>query len=515
MVELELSVDVQKKAEFVCKIIKEHPNSECFVVGGAVRDTILGKKPKDIDFATNLKPSEVAETITKDGQCKLVPLEANDSVKEGGPENIYLFKGTGIEHGTVRFVCDKYPKEVFEMTTFRKDVYDEGKSHRPKEVIFTSSIVEDVKRRDLTINAMSYDPLKKKLFDPFNGAKDLLNKYIRAVGDADKRIIEDPLREMRACRFKAILGGEMDPELVKAIRNHRKLIHNISAERISEELEKGLKKSKKPSKFIQCLDETGLLEEILPEVSDLRGIPQPPEHHRYDVYTHTLKVLDNAKQTDNGDNFELLLAALLHDTGKKIAYEANKEAIIGSVETGKKVPFFPKHEIYSSEIATEVSRRLRLSNKTTKTVTELVRYHMLFPTYHLQKTQKFASKFQEKFKDKKELIGFLNKLFDLNLSDVKGTGIDNEQNRETLRQIESMRQRVNTELSKKVLTMKDLPLRGGEIIQILRVPPGPIIGQLQKELFNEFLHRDGKMDREEAIEFIDRKYIELVTLMDY
>jgi len=317
-------------ARGVCSILYNN-GYECYAVGGAIRDQLLGKEPHDIDLATDAKPDEVKE-IFRRNSCKVYD--------------------TGTKFGTVTVTCDD--ENYFEVTTFRGEKYRRG-SRKPK-VTFSKSIYDDVKRRDFTINALAYDFRTGKVLDFFNGLEDLKNGIIRAVGDPEERFREDPLRIFRMCRFASTLGFRIDEETFNAAKKVAEELKWISMERKTEETHKAFIKSDKPSTYIKCLMDCDAMKYYIPELYELENVEQPPPH-REDVLEHTLIALDHTP-----NDYITRMAALLHDIAKPEVKRDSK-------------PYFPRHEEKSAVKAERILRRTRHSRKETDSIVNLVRNH--------------------------------------------------------------------------------------------------------------------------------------------
>lgn len=303
---------------------------EAFAVGGCVRDSILGRTPGDWDITTSAKPFEVKR----------------------------IFKrtiDTGIEHGTVTVMLGK---DGFEVTTYRVDGEYEDNRH-PKQVAFTANLIEDLKRRDFTINAMAYNP-KTGIVDEFDGLTDLKNKVIRSVGDAGQRFDEDALRILRAVRFSAQLGFEIEPETCRAMSEKAGHLKNISAERIQAELVK-LLVSDNPD-YIHKAYALGITKVILPEYDGIVGVVQNTPNHIYTVDKHTRIALKSIEA-----DTALRLTMLLHDIGKP---EVKK-----TLADGRDI--FYRHPEVGARMAKSVLKRLKFDNATSDKVVRLVKWHGL------------------------------------------------------------------------------------------------------------------------------------------
>lgn len=301
---------------------------EAYAVGGCIRDSILGREPNDWDITTSARPEQVKALFRRTVD-------------------------TGIVHGTVTVMLDK---EGFEVTTYRIDGEYEDHRH-PREVIFTSQLVEDLRRRDFTINAMAYNETTG-LVDVFHGMEDIERKVIRCVGCAEDRFTEDALRILRAIRFSAQLGYGIEEETGRAIRELAPSLSAISAERIQVELVK-LLVSSHPDYLRQAYD-MGVTAVILPELDRCMETPQNHPHHCYTVGEHILHSLDGVPAVK-----DMRLAMLLHDIGKPRTLETDV----------KGVTHFHGHPAVSAVMAEEILRRLKFDNDTIGTVKRLVEFH--------------------------------------------------------------------------------------------------------------------------------------------
>lgn len=310
----------------------EESGFEAFIVGGSVRDSILGKDPSDYDITTNALPEEI-EDVFKDFKTILV----------------------GKEFGTVVVVGDKANVEI---TTYRiEEEYLDGR--RPSSVSFSSNIVEDLRRRDFTINAMAYSK-KRGLIDPFGGREDLDKKIIKTVGSPKERFLEDHLRILRCVRFSSTLGFEIEDETLKAAKEMSGLLAKISAERIREELFKILL-SKKPSYGIRLLHDLNILEIIIPELIDSVGFDQKNPHHEMDVFKHILCVVDNTPPL-----IELRLAALFHDIAKPSTFSLDEDG----------VGHFYGHQEEGEIMAETILNRLKTPRRLIANAKILIKDHM-------------------------------------------------------------------------------------------------------------------------------------------
>ena len=325
----DIEIRIPPGAARILRVLEDH-GYEAFVVGGCVRDSLLGRNPNDWDITTSALPLQVKALFRRTID-------------------------TGLKHGTVTILMDGEP---FEVTTYRVDgEYLDGR--HPSEVTFTASLQEDLQRRDFTINAMAYSE-KKGLQDLFGGLPDLEKGLIRAVGDPAKRFGEDALRIMRAVRFAAQLGYEVEEDTVQAMKELAPTLSKISAERIAAELEK-LLVSPHPEK-LKMAYECGITAVILPEFDRCMETAQNNPHHKYSVGEHTIVSIGNARP----DRI-LRYTMLMHDMGKPSCKTTDEQGI----------DHFYGHQEVSAQMANDILRRLKSDNETRRSVSRLVRYHDL------------------------------------------------------------------------------------------------------------------------------------------
>src|ERR1700693_4704806 len=323
---------------------------QAYLVGGCVRDHLLGRDPKDYDVATNATPAQVMdifpETYAVGAQfgVVLVPVPDRDAVS--GDQAELSSKSHAVE-----------------VATFRSDIgYSDGR--HPAEFRFSLDPREDVARRDFTINGMLLDPVSGEVLDFVGGRKDLAAGIIRTIGDPERRFAEDKLRMLRAIRFAARFEYEIEPETFTSIQRHAHQVQVVSRERVRDELTRMLVGGHARRSFL-LLDKAGLLQEVLPEISNMKGVEQPPEFHpEGDVFVHTLLLLENLP---NPCPPTLAWGALLHDVGKPATFRVAPDRIRfdGHVDVGVK-------------IAEEICCRLRFSNDDTAQILALVDNHMRF-----------------------------------------------------------------------------------------------------------------------------------------
>lgn len=328
---------IPEQAGKIIEVLEEH-GFEAYLVGGCVRDMLLGRKPEDWDITTNARPEEVKALFRRTID-------------------------TGIRHGTVTVIIDQCG---YELTTYRIDGKYEDSRH-PKEVLFTAELAEDLKRRDFTVNAMAYHP-KSGLVDIFGGQKDLEAMVIRCVGNPEERFSEDALRIMRAIRFAGQLGFEIEEETMNAAERLAPTLSNISAERVRMELVK-LLTSPHPELLLAAWKH-GITKVILPEFDIMMETEQNNPHHCYTVGMHCMKVLEHlhdlwGERACSKDFQILCLAALFHDVAKPSVKTIDEEGIA----------HFHGHPERGRKIAGQILRRLKFDNETIEQVKRLILWH--------------------------------------------------------------------------------------------------------------------------------------------
>lgn len=429
------------------------------LVGGPVRDALLGRSGNDLDFTTDARPEESMKIL------------------KGWTDATW---DTGIAYGTV---AGKKGDVTAEITTFRKDSYSE-KSRKP-EVEYGDSLEGDLRRRDFTVNAMALEIGEKEntFVDPFGGLKDIVAKKIRTPISAEELFSEDPLRMMRAARFAAQLGFEVDDEVISAIKAMKERLTIISAERIRDEFVKTLM-STDPRRGLILMVESGLCEFFLPELPMLRL--EIDEHHRHkDVYEHSLIVLEQAIEMEErlgGPNLTIRLAALLHDIGKP-----KTRALIegGGVS-------FHHHEVVGSKMTKKRLKELRFDRETIDDVSTLVALHLRFHGYGSGEWTDSAVR--RYVRDAGDLLVHLHVL---TRADCTTRNVRKAQAlAATYDQLES---RIEQLAQEEELAAIRPDLNGNEIIEILGIKPGPIVGKAYDYLL-ELRMEHGPLGRERAIE---------------
>ena len=423
------------------KLDKAH--FEAYVVGGCVRDLIMGQKPKDWDITTNAKPEQIRKLL---------------------PKNFYENK-----FGTVTVLTGSKNKTLsdVEITPFRLEGKYSDKRH-PDEIKWAKKLDEDLSRRDFTINALALNK-DKKIIDYFNGQKDLKNKIIRTVGKAEDRFNEDALRMLRAVRFACTLGFEIEETTFKAIQKNADLIQMISNERIRDELIK-IFETEKAAHGIDLLRETNLLKYILPELEKGVGIGQN-KGHIYNIYEHSLRSLEEAAK--HKFNLEVKLAALFHDIGKPATKEGE-----GPDST------FYNHDCVGAKFTLRILERLKFPNKFIDKVALLVKNHM-FVSDPDRLTDAGA----------RRLIARVGKenipdLINLRISDRLGMGRPKARPYR-LRTVEYMIDKV----SKDPISAKMLKINGNDIMKLLEIQPSPKVGAILDVLLAEVIEDPKKNNK--------------------
>ena len=324
-------------ANSICATLQQH-GYQALLVGGGVRDLLLNRDPADYDVTTDATPAQVMELF---------------------PDSV----GVGAQFGVVLVPRDGNKVEV---ATFRCDVgYSDGR--HPDQVVYARTPQEDVSRRDFTINGLLMKHDSGEVLDYVGGRADLSAGIIRAIGEPERRFTDDKLRMLRAVRFAARFRYSIDPDTFAAIKKHAPEIHSVSAERIRDELSKLLTEGAARRGF-EVLDESGLLRELLPEISDMKGVNQPPEYHpEGDVWMHTRMMLDGLPP---GASATLAWGVLVHDVGKPPTFRP-------ASETGDRIRFDGHVEV-GVRMAEAICRRLRFANEETEQVKTLVANHMKF-----------------------------------------------------------------------------------------------------------------------------------------
>ena len=428
-------IEIPKPVMLAIDILGEN-GFEGYLVGGCVRDSLLGKVPKDFDITTDALPYQTAECFAA-----------------------YRVIETGIKHGTVTVVIEHMPIEI---TTYRIDgAYNDNR--RPDEVTFSRTIKDDLRRRDFTVNAMAYHP-RHGLLDYFGGQDDLQNGVIRCVGAPDKRFGEDALRIMRALRFSAVLGFKIATETAESIFKNRSLLRNISVERIAAELN-GL--------IVGCdaaavMGEYGeIIAVFVPEIEPMFGFEQHTRWHVYDVWWHTLEAIACAPP-----ELILRLTMLFHDIGKPPSFSMGEDG----------AGHFYGHPKVSAEMCGNILRRLHYDNATISTVTTLVKYHDVSVEDNEKSVKRMLNRIGEQN---------FRRLLEVKRADSRAQNPD--YTAERLRYIEAVQAVTDSVIaSAQCFAVKDLAVDGTDLLELgLR---GERVGTALKALLDRVI--DGTLENE-------------------
>ncbi len=435
-------IPFSSQAEYVLRTLNKAGHS-AYLVGGCVRDALLGIDPKDCDITTSALPEETEV---------LFPCE---KVLE-----------TGMKHGTVTVLVGHVPIEV---TTFRTDQPYLDHRH-PSSVTFTSSLEEDLSRRDFTINALAFHPTKG-LVDLFGGEKDLRDGIVRCVGDPDARFREDALRILRALRFSSRFGFTVEEKTDAAIRRNASLLNAISAERIASELNGILCGRHTGAVLLKYAD---VLAVPIPELLPLKGFDQRNPHHLYDVLEHTARTVDAVPPEK-----DLRLAALFHDIGKPNCY----------TEDAFRIGHFYGHPQVSARIASSILRRLKYDNRTRDTVVTLVRNHDMNTGEREKTVRRWMSRLSPEM---------FSKLILLQRADSLAQNPDLATGQDVYDRIDALKEKILAE--GQCLSLRDLAVSGSDLIAA-GVPAGPEVGRRLEKLLDLVLDEKLPNDKTALISY--------------
>ncbi len=439
---------------------------EAYLVGGCVRDILMGVKPKDYDITTNAIPEQIISLFPKTFY-----------------ENSYGTVGVvtcGEELGTV---CSDESVKIVEVTPYRLESTYSDNRH-PDSVKWSKNLHDDLSRRDFTVNAIAYNPVTHEIVDPYNGRNDIENKTIRAVGEADVRFGEDALRLMRAVRFMSQLDFDIETVTRESVQKNATLLDNISRERVRDEFVK-LIMTDFPMRGLVMMKELGLLEYTVPELLRGVGVSQN-QAHMYDVWEHNIRTLQHA--ADKKWPLHVRLSAIFHDISKPETKRFSKE---------KNVITFYGHDVVGARVTREIMERLKFPNELIERVSMFVRWHMFFSDTE-----------QITLSAVRRLISNVGKdsiwdLIDLRICDRVGTGRPKEEPYR-LRMYESMVEQA----LKDPITLKMLKTDGKRIMDVTQETPGPKIGFILHSLFDEVLEDPLKNTEE----YLDTRAKELMKL---
>jgi poly(A) polymerase len=429
----------------------ERAGHQLFLVGGAVRDAVLGRMGTELDFATDAHPRDVIKLL------------------QGWAAARYL---VGIRFGTVGARKDDFRLEI---TTFREEMYAEDSRH--PVVTYAKDVETDLSRRDFTINAMAVRLPDGEFLDPHRGLYDLAHRQLRTPLTPEVAFADDPLRMLRAARFISTLGLEPSPEIVEAVRAMTDRLSIVSAERIRDELSK-LLLGEHVDRGLAFAVDTGLAGTFLPELPALR-LEQDPVHRHKDVLRHTLAVVKNCERRP----LELRLAALLHDIGKPETRQITPEGVQ-----------FHHHEVVGARITEERLRALRYPERTVQAVRKLVEMHLRFHTYRLGWTDGALRRY---VRDAGDLLDLLNQLTRADCT------TQNPKKAQILAALQDeMEQRIAALAEEENLRAIRPPLDGNQVMDRLGVGPGPAVGEALAYLLELRMDR-GPIDEEEAFRLLD------------
>lgn len=442
---MKFNINIPTDANDLIHTLQNYGHS-AYVVGGCVRDSILGRTPNDWDICTSATPSEMLE-IFKDSKV----IE------------------TGLQHGTITVVVNGEP---YEITTYRIDgAYSDNR--RPDEVVFTNSLIEDLKRRDFTINAMAYND-DEGLIDPFGGLEDLESKIIRCVGSPVDRFNEDALRMLRAIRFACQLEFNVHPSIGWQLgyTDIIEKLNNISIERINSEFIKIINTNQFHKRMVW---NNGVFSLFIPELKNMISFPQNNPYHSYDVFMHTVHALEKCES----DDLIVKLAVFFHDFGKPHCYQDGEDGI----------RHFKGHGKVSAEITNTIMKHLKFDNETRNKVVELVYYHDATFEVGNKYVKRWLNKIgEEQFK----------RLLEVRKADIKGQKEDYEQSRiDKVNNIEQILEEVLQE--NECFSLKDLAINGNDVKKMMRLKEGKDIGHWLNVILNKVIDGELNNNRDELI----------------
>ena len=446
-------ISINNFSEVEIKILnKLNEYGKGYIVGGAIRDILLGLKPKDVDFATNIS-YETLKTLFSE----------------------YTPKETGKSFGVLRIRINNID---YEIAKFRKDNYEEKDGLKiileEKKVSFVDDIRNDLARRDFTINDIAYNQ-KAGIIDLYNGQKDIENRIINFVGKSEERIIEDPLRVLRAFRFMSRLKFSLSENTVEAIKKQKELLKNIPEERITMEFSKLLLGENIKNTLI-LMKNIGVLELIIPEFKVTYDFNQCNPHHNLDLFDHIINVVSKVPA-----DLELRYSALLHDIAKPVVQTFDEKGIA----------HYKTHEIVGADMARDILTRMKLPAKLIDTVVEIIKKHMVL--YRDVTDKKFNKLLSE--------MGYDN-LWRL----IEHCIADNEsKNNEVVSTENDLHERLKRAVEKQMqIKVNDLAVNGRNLIELGF--NGKEIGEIKKELLDKYLSEEIKNEKEEMLEYVKEKY---------
>lgn len=442
---MKFNINIPTEVMFILQELNRNEH-EAYIVGGCVRDSLLSREIHDWDICTSATPDEIIKTFPHE---KIIP--------------------TGLKHGTVTIVIND---EAFEVTTFRQDgKYSDGR--RPDNVSYTKNLLDDLQRRDFTINAIAYNP-QQGLIDPFNGVKDIESKVIRCVGNPYERFNEDGLRIMRAVRFSAQLGFRIDDCTIQAMNELVDNLDNVSNERINSEIYKIMSSCYSYLLIIH----KDILCKIIPEFKECINYDQNNLHHIYTLHKHTAVALIEADIFDPIIN----LAILFHDIGKPHCCTIGDDGY----------SHFKGHGSVSADMAEAIMKRLRFDNDTIAKVKELVFYHDATFTVGKKSIKRWLNKLgEEQFR----------RLLRIRIADIKAQCLKFE--RERIQKITDIQMLLDGVLQEKeCFTLKELAINGKDLIQY-GVPEGKTIGVILNTLLTMVIDDEINNDKDSLLQMTE------------
>lgn len=443
-----MDINIPEQVDYIINTL-EQCGYEAYIVGGCVRDSLLGKEPHDYDITTNALPEQTMSCFTS-----------------------FNIIETGIKHGTITIIIDDQP---FEITTYRVDGEYSDNRH-PNEVKFVSNLKDDLSRRDFTINAMAYNT-SKGLVDYFEGQKDLKNGKVKCVGDANKRFQEDALRIMRALRFVSTLNFSIEENTSKAIYDNKDLLKNISVERISSELNK-LIVAENATEIM--LSYTFIFEVFIPEIKNMIGFEQHNKYHYLDVWKHTLCAINNSPK-----EVILRLALLFHDIAKPLCY---------TIEEYDDVYHFNGHPQISSDMSIEILKRLKYDNDTINKVSKLIFYHDAEILPKRQVIKRWLNK-----------VGYdmFYDLIKIKRADINAQSYEYKNKR--LVDLDKILIIVNEiKEEQQCFSLKDLMINGKDLMNI-GIKEGKEIGNILNKLLQLVINEDIPNDKEKLLIYVQKE----------
>lgn len=447
----EFKIKLPEDVQEIMSVIKGY-GATSYVVGGCVRDSILGREPNDWDICTPALACELLVEFEEKGY-RVIP--------------------TGLQHGTITVNLNG---NNYEITTFRRDgQYSDGR--HPDSVEFTSDLIYDLERRDFTINAMAYNP-EEGLVDPFNGCRDVQNRIIRCVEDPNERFREDGLRILRALRFAVQLNFAIDSLTEEAMFNNKELINGLSMERINSEFAKMIDSENIASfTFYSYKD---IIAEFIPEVASMVSFDQHNPYHYLDVFAHSCQVLTICRVYDA--DLITKLAAFFHDIGKPHCYQDDENG----------VRHFKGHGKVSADMTDGIMRRLKFDNNTREKVVQLVYYHDA--SFEVRK--KYVRRWLNKIG-----VDQFKRLLALRRADIMG---QSELNRdERLQKLDSVNKCLKEVLAEKpAFSVKDLEIDGKDVMKYMMMDECPEVGYWLKHILKMVIDGDLQNNRDDLIYYM-------------